>query len=85
MAVAGGKRIIVSETGWPNIGSALHGAEPSTVNAMRYFINAQQWSNEDGIEMMYFSSFDESWKVGDEGDVGAYWGIWDKDGTLKFS
>jgi exo-beta-1,3-glucanase (GH17 family) len=28
--------------------------------------------------------FDESWKVGAEGDVGAYWGIWDKDENLKF-
>ena len=26
------------------------------------------------LEMFYFSSFDESWKVGSEGDVGAYLG-----------
>ena len=26
--------------------------------------------------MFYFSSFDESWKVEAEGDVGAYWGLW---------
>ena len=52
---------------------------------MRYFINTQQWSKEDNIEVMYFSSFDEAWKVGDEGDVGAYWGIWDKDGNSKFT
>jgi exo-beta-1,3-glucanase (GH17 family) len=31
-----------------------------------------------------FLLFDESWKVGAEGDVGAYWGIWDKDENLKF-
>ena len=36
------------------------------------------------IEMFYFSSFDESWKVGDEGDVGAYWGLWDKNEKIKF-
>ena len=47
-------------------------------------INAQNWSFEDNIEMFYFSSFDESWKVGVEGDVGAYWGLWDKDENLKF-
>ncbi len=29
-------------------------------------------------------SFDESWKVGTEGDVGAYWGLWDKNEKLKF-
>ena len=39
---------------------------------------------EDDIDMFYFSSFDEPWKVGDEGDVGAFWGIWDKDLKLKF-
>jgi exo-beta-1,3-glucanase (GH17 family) len=34
--------------------------------------------------MFYFSSFDESWKVGIEGDVGAFWGLWDKHEKLKF-
>jgi exo-beta-1,3-glucanase (GH17 family) len=53
-------------------------------NAMKYFINTQQWAKEDGIEVFYFSSFDESWKVGAEGDVGAYWGLWDMHHNLKF-
>ncbi|HAP58921.1 MAG TPA: glycosyl hydrolase [Cytophagales bacterium] len=80
-----GKRVIISETGWPDQGTNLEGAYPSTENAMKYFINSQKWSREEGIEMFYFSSFDESWKVGAEGDVGAYWGIWDKDEKLKFT
>lgn len=85
LQAAKGKRVVISETGWPNIGSAFEGSEPSRVNALRYFINAQKWSLEENIEMMYFSSFDESWKVGAEGDVGAYWGLWDKDGKLKYT
>ena len=84
MQVAGGKRIVISETGWPNIGSSFEASEPSTDNALRYFINAQRWSNEDKIEMMYFSSFDESSETRTEGDVGAYWGLWDKNGKLKY-
>ncbi|MEM8891389.1 MAG: glycosyl hydrolase family 17 protein [Bacteroidota bacterium] len=80
-----GKRVIISETGWPSKGTNFKASEPSVENAMRYFINTQQWSKEDDIEVMYFSSFDEAWKVGDEGDVGAYWGIWDKDGNSKFT
>jgi len=84
LQAAKGKRVVISETGWPNIGSAFESSEPSTENALRYFINTQKWSLEDDIELMYFSSFDESWKVGDEGDVGAYWGLWDKDGKLKY-
>ena len=35
--------------------------------------------------MFYFSSFDEDWKIADEGDVGAYWGILDKDGNHKYA
>ncbi|MEM6805325.1 MAG: glycosyl hydrolase family 17 protein [Bacteroidota bacterium] len=80
-----GKRVVISETGWPSKGTNFKASDPSVENAMRYFINTQQWSQEDDIEVMYFSSFDEAWKVGDEGDVGAYWGIWDKDGVLKFT
>lgn len=79
-----GKRVIITETGWPSEGGGLKGALASNENAMKYFINAQAWSAKDDIEMFYFSSFDESWKVGAEGDVGAYWGLWDKDENLKF-
>jgi exo-beta-1,3-glucanase (GH17 family) len=81
---ANGKKVIISETGWPNFGSSFEGAHPSLENAIKYFINTQVWSNEDNIEIFYFSSFDESWKVGAEGDVGAYWGLWDKEENLKF-
>lgn len=81
---ANGKKVIITETGWPSFGLGLEGAIPSYDNALKYFINSQIWSDEDDIEMFYFSSFDESWKVGAEGDVGAYWGIWDKNEKLKF-
>lgn len=79
-----GKKVIITETGWPNMGSNLEGAFPSEENALKYFINTQKWSKEEGIEMFYFSSFDESWKVNKEGDVGAFWGIWDKNENLKY-
>lgn len=82
---ANGKQVIISETGWPNVGSAERGAQPSYENAIKYFINTYQWAEEEGIAIFYFSSFDETWKVGAEGDVGAYWGLWDKDGNLKYA
>jgi exo-beta-1,3-glucanase (GH17 family) len=81
---ANGKPVIITETGWPSQGTNLRGAFPSAENAMKYFINSQLWSAKDNIDMFYFSSFDESWKVGPEGDVGAYWGLWDKHEELKF-
>ena len=84
MMAAEGKKVIITETGWPDQGQVFHGAEPSVENAMKYFINTQIWSQEEDIDIFYFSSFDESWKTGDEGDVGASWGIWDKEEKLKF-
>ena len=83
--VANGKRVIITETGWPSKGSSLRGADPSNKNFLKYFINAQKWSYEEEIEMFYFSSFDESWKINSEGDVGAFWGIWDSNTKSKFS
>jgi exo-beta-1,3-glucanase (GH17 family) len=83
-AAAPGKRVLISETGWPDQGSAFQGSVPSREGAMQYFVDCCRWAEEDGIELFYFAAFDEAWKVGAEGDVGAYWGLWDKDGVLKF-
>ena len=51
----------------------------------RYFVDTFEWAEREGIEVFYFAAFDEAWKVGAEGDVGAYWGLWDKDGKPKFA
>ena len=81
---AKGKKVIITETGWPNVGTAERGAEPSYDNAIKYFINTYLWAEEDKLDIFYFSSFDETWKIEEEGDVGAYWGLWNKDGQLKY-
>lgn len=82
--VSRGKKIIITETGWPNLGTINVDATPCEENAMKYFINTQNWAQQENIEMFYFSSFDESWKVRHEGDVGQRWGIWDKHENLKY-
>ncbi len=84
MTAGKGKRVIITETGWPSKGEKLGNAIPSHINALKYFVNTQLWAIDENIEIFYFSSFDESWKVGAEGEVGAYWGIWDKNENLKF-
>ncbi len=84
VGAANGKKVIITETGWPNKGTPERGATPSLESAMKYFIDTYQWAAQDGIEVFYFSAFDETWKVDAEGDVGAYWGLWDKDGNLKY-
>lgn len=81
---AKGKKVMITETGWPDQGTTNANAQPSEENAMRYFINIQNWAHQENIEIFYFSSFDESWKVRHEGDVGQRWGLWDKNENLKY-
>jgi len=81
---AKGKQVIITETGWPNAGENSDHAVPSKMNSMRYFINTQNWARAQHVEIFYFSSFDESWKVKEEGKVGGQWGIWDKNEQLKY-
>lgn len=80
-----GKKVIITETGWPSQGESLGNALPTPMNALKYFINTQLWSLDESIEVFYFSSFDESWKVGAEGTVGAFWGVWDSKEKLKYT
>ncbi len=81
---AKGKPVVISETGWPTKGESYGAAVPSYENAMRYFINTYEWANQEHVHLFYFSSFDEVWKINHEGEYGAYWGLWDKDGKFKF-
>ena len=86
--VANGKRVIISETGWPSSGGNFYGAESSLQGAYLYFLKAMEWAAEDDVEMFYFASFDEEWKVSGEageGDVGAHWGLWDENEKFKYS
>ena len=82
--VSNGKQVIITETGWPSKGEKVENAVPSETNAMKYFIAVQEWAKNQNIDLFYFSSFDESWKTKQEGEVGAGWGIWDSNEKFKF-
>lgn len=82
---AKGKPVIITETGWPSCGENTEKAVPSSENAMKYLINVNNWTKGQNVDLFYFSSFDESWKVHQEGDVGQRWGIWDKNEQLKYT
>jgi GPH family glycoside/pentoside/hexuronide:cation symporter len=84
-AAGGDKPVLVTETGWPGQGQAVGAAVPSADNAMRYFIDVQQWGRGEGVKVFYFASFDEPWKLGSEGEVGTQWGLWDKDERAKYT
>jgi GPH family glycoside/pentoside/hexuronide:cation symporter len=81
--IAKNKKVIITETGWPSIGDKVQDAVPDYVNAMKYFVSVQEWVKTSNIDVFYFSSFDETWKIKQEGIVGAGWGIWDKNEQLK--
>lgn len=83
-AAGGDKPVIVTETGWPGKGQAVAAAVPSAENAMRFFVDIQQWARSEGAKLFYFSSFDEPWKLKQEGEVGTQWGLWDKDERAKY-
>ncbi|HAD11510.1 MAG TPA: glycosyl hydrolase [Saprospirales bacterium] len=82
---AKGKKVIITETGWPSKGQSVQAAYPTAANAMKYFIHTQQWAGLNNIELFYFSSFDESWKLHHEGEVGTQWGLWDIHEKQKFA
>ncbi|MEL7147107.1 MAG: glycosyl hydrolase family 17 protein, partial [Bacteroidota bacterium] len=82
---AQGKEVMIAETGWPSEGSTQLQAVPNKANAIKYFVNTTKWQQKENVPLFYFSSFDESWKARQEGDVGARWGLWDKNEKLKYS
>ena len=84
VAVAQGKRVLISETGWPSAGAPLGGAVPGEDAALRYFLETVRWTRAAGIDCFYFSAFDEAWKASHEGDRGVSWGLWDQDGKPKY-
>lgn len=84
-AIANGKEVLITETGWPEKGEVIGEAIPTKENQMLYFAEAGMWAAQAGIHLFYFSSFDESWKVHDEGWAGTSWGLWDQNEQLKIS
>lgn len=85
LRAAGGKKVVITETGWPFSGPVTRGNTASFRTATKYFVDTYQWAQEEGIEIFWFSSFDETWKVDAEGGVGAHWGLWDKDEKFKYA
>jgi glycoside/pentoside/hexuronide:cation symporter, GPH family len=84
-AAGGDKPVVITETGWPGQGQPVGAAVPSPENAMRYFVDVQQWGRREGVKLFHFSSFDEPWKRATEGEVGTQWGLWDKDERPKYA
>ena len=78
--------IVIGEAGWATYTEGnLHVPRGGDERKQqRYYEELTGWARENGITVFFFEAFDEAWKVGAEGDVGAYWGLWDSEGKFKY-
>jgi exo-beta-1,3-glucanase (GH17 family)/cellulose synthase/poly-beta-1,6-N-acetylglucosamine synthase-like glycosyltransferase len=78
------KPVIIGEAGWPSEGRTKRFAEPSIANEA-YFMRAfVQLAMEKGYDYYLLEAYDQPWKGGNEGSVGASWGLYDAQGNPKF-
>lgn len=78
------KPMVIGEAGWPSEGRQRNGASPSVANQgafIRAFLTA---AKELDWDYYLLEAYDQPWKVEDEGAVGAFWGVYQADGTPKF-
>ncbi len=78
-----GKRIVVTEFGWPSQGYNNLDAQPSALSQARLLRDFLAEAQRRGIEYNIVEAFDQTWKT-NEGSVGAYWGIFNADREPKF-
>ncbi len=78
------KPILIGEVGWPSNGRDFGAAVASRQNAegfLRYFLDAASRADYDYYLM---EAFDQPWKRNIEGEVGAYWGLFDGSRQPKY-
>ncbi|OCF56932.1 glucan 1,3-beta-glucosidase [Kwoniella mangroviensis CBS 10435] len=83
--------VYIAETGWPtesmnatesNSGFGGAKGEASLANLQTFLDTYVCQANANGTEYFYFEAFDEPWKA-QYGGVEPFWGLFDKDRTLK--
>jgi exo-beta-1,3-glucanase (GH17 family) len=72
------KEIIIAETGWPSCGENGDAASQAA-----FFNEFVAFAEHLDIQYFWFEAYDEPWKVQDEGEAGACWGVWDVDTQMK--
>ncbi len=77
------KEVFIGETGWPSEGDPFGDAIPSEANQKIFLDTFKRLTEEEGIPYFYFEAFDEKYKVTSEGEVGAHWGIYYSDSSIK--
>lgn len=80
-----GRRIVVTEVGWPSAGLSMGAAIPSRENQSRFLRQFVNRAKHDRVEFYVIEAYDQVWKGAWEGRVGRYWGIFDTQHRLKIS
>ncbi|MES2817876.1 MAG: glycosyltransferase [Pseudomonadota bacterium] len=79
------KPLLLSEVGWPSNGRMRGDAEASQADQAIYLRTLVTTLNAQGYNYFVIEAFDQPWKAGDEGAVGAYWGVYNLDRQPKFA
>ncbi len=79
------KHIFIGEVGWPSEGQWVKGSEPSLINEAKFTRDFLNIASAERLDYSIVESFDQPWKRGIEGTVGAHWGLWSIDRKPKFS
>ncbi|TEB30062.1 glycoside hydrolase [Coprinellus micaceus] len=78
----------IAETGWPtkssDAGNAHNGGSPASEEGLQSFLDTFLCqANDKGVGYFFFEMFDEEWKDIKFGGVEGWWGLFNKDRTLK--
>ena len=78
-----GKQIAIGETGWPSRGRQRRDAVPGRINEARFLRDFIALSEAEKFDYNFIEAFDQDWKYESEGIVGANWGIFSADRSVK--
>lgn len=77
------KPILIAEVGWPSFGRARGDAAATLHNAAAFARRFLRLAETEGYDYFFLEAFDQPWKRAEEGEVGAYWGVYDVDRNEK--
>ena len=78
------KPLLLAEVGWPSNGRTRGGAQATQADQAIYLRTLVNKLNAKGYNYFVIEAFDQPWKAGDEGSVGAYWGVYNAERQAKF-
>ncbi len=79
-----GKPIVIGEVGWPSNGRTIKDAVASNANEATFLRRFLARAAEEQYTYYLMEAFDQPWKRDIEGEVGAYWGVYDVERQPKF-